>query len=219
MSGRALVVYRHSSDVGPYEKALHLAGIEPVLALASESASLAGVEGLLLTGGGDVNPKLYGEDRLPETQPSDDERDEVELRLLSEALECDMPVFAICRGLQLLNVQHGGTLIQHLGSVARHRKKTADRAQPAHEVTIAPNTLLGSIAGTSIWQVNSRHHQAAAIPGKGLIVSARDPEDGTIEALERPDRRFVLAVQWHPENQAPVHSEQLRLFERFGEAL
>jgi putative glutamine amidotransferase len=219
MSEKALVLYRESSKIGPYDAAARLAGIEPVLTLASGPVSLNGFAGLLLTGGDDVNPERYGEAALPETEEPDDERDAIELRLIAEALERNLPLFAICRGLQILNVQHGGTLIQHLTGVDRHRKRTPDRAQPAHAVTIAPDTLLESIAGKSTWAVNSRHHQAVARVGDGLVVSARDSDDGTIEALERPDKRFVLAVQWHPEDQALVDSEQLKLFRRFADVL
>lgn len=219
MTKRALVVYRHETAVEPYEAALRLAGIEPVRAPASSLVSLNGVSGLLLTGGEDVNPERYGEAAVPETEMPDDERDAVELALIAEALQRNVPTLAICRGLQILNVQHGGTLIQHVGPVERHCQRLPDRAQPVHPVTIEPNTLLSAIAGTDTWQVNSRHHQAVAKLGTGLRVSARDSGDGTVEALERPDKRFLLAVQWHPENQAQVNAEQLKLFSSFADAL
>jgi putative glutamine amidotransferase len=216
---KALVVYRHGAAVAPYEAAVRLAGIEPVLASANAPVSLDGVSGLVLTGGEDVNPELYGEARIAETEMPDDERDAIEMRLIGESLERDLPLLAICRGLQILNVQHGGTLIQHVAPVERHRQRTPDRGLPVHQVNIAPNTLLASIAGTNTWDVNSRHHQAVATVGNGLVVSAIDAEDGTIEALERGDKRFVLAVQWHPEDQALVDPEQLKLFRRFADAL
>lgn len=219
MSKRALVSYRHPGAVEPYAAALRLAGIEPVLSLASAPLPLDSVSGLLLTGGEDVNPNLYGETAIPETEPPDDERDSVELRLIAEALERDVPMFAICRGMQILNVQHGGTLIQHLETTERHRRRTPNRALPAHQVRVLPNTRLAGIAGAELWDVNSRHHQAVSRVGQGLMVTATDPEDGTIEALERPGKRFVLAVQWHPENQALVGAEQLKLFQHFAEAL
>ena len=123
-----------------------------------------------------------------------------------------MPILAICRGLQLLNVQHGGTLIQHIGALERHRVRPSSRSVPAHSVNIVPDTTLAKIAGGSLsWAVNSRHHQAAGRIGNGLVVLARDTVDGTVEALERPDKSFVIAVQWHPENQSPVREEQARL--------
>lgn len=219
MSRRALVIYGHDSDPAPYEEAIRLAGIDPVMTLANESLSLDGLGGLILTGGTDVNPALYGQERQPETEKPDELRDRVELALIADALERDLPLFAICRGLQILNVQHGGTLIQHISSVARHRRRTENRALPAHQVSVEPGTLLSDVAGVPGWPVNSRHHQAVDRVGTGLVVSARDSEDGTVEALERPDRSFVLAVQWHPENQAPVDAGQLRIFQRFAEAL
>ncbi len=216
---KVLVSYNNSSAVEPYVDALRLVGVEPVLSASNNPASLDEGSGLLLTGGVDVNPALYGEAPHPETEPPDDERDAVELRLIAEALERDLPLFAICRGLQILNVQHGGTLIQHLAPLARHCRRPPDRDRPAHQVHLQPNTLLASIAGTDTWDVNSRHHQAVNRVGEGLVVSAADAEDGIIEALERTGKRFVLAVQWHPENQALVGPEQRKLFQSFAEAL
>lgn len=219
MTKKVLVSFDDPSAVEPYTAALRLAGIEPVLSPASAPVPLDNLAGLLLTGGVDVNPAHYAETPVPETEPPNDARDAMELQLIAEALERDLPLLAICRGLQILNVQHGGTLIQHLDSFKRHCQRPPNRALPAHQVNIQPNTLLASVAGTNTWEVNSRHHQAAARVGHGLVVSATDVEDGTIEALERPDKRFLLAVQWHPENQALVGPEQLKLFQSFAEAL
>jgi putative glutamine amidotransferase len=175
--------------------------------------------GLLLTGGPDVDPALYGAARHPETEEPDRERDDAEMELVREALDADVPLLAICRGLQLLNVFHGGDLMQHLDTTEHHRQPEGDRAAPVHNILIEPGSLLHAIAGAREWHVNSRHHQGVRNLGRGLRVSAIDPEDGLIEAVERPDKRFVLAVQWHPENQAMVDAEQLRIFQRFGEAL
>jgi putative glutamine amidotransferase len=143
----------------------------------------------------------------------------VELQLIDEAIERDVPMLAICRGLQILNVHHSGTLIQHLSSAGRHSTNGENPALPVREVMIEPDTLLAGIAGGNCWRVNSRHHQAAAEIGAGLRVAARDREDGTVEALERPDKRFVMAVQWHPEDQVFTDPEQLKLFRRFADAL
>ena len=219
MSKRVLVVYRDFPEVGPYQAAVNAAGMEPVLAAVGGAVSLNGFAGLLLTGGGDVNPERYGESAHPQTEPPDDQRDALEAALIAESLERDLPLLAICRGLQILNVQHGGTLIQHLDPGFGHQTALEDRSQPAHSVTIQPQTLLADIAGTDTWRVNLRHHQAAARIGTGLRVSARDSGDGTVEALERPDKRFALAVQWHPEDQVFEHAEQLRLFTSFAAAL
>jgi putative glutamine amidotransferase len=215
-ASRVVVVYREESEIGPYREALVLAGADPVLAEIRNVPPLSDFDGLLLTGGTDVDPSLYGESPQAQTEEVDPERDAVELRLVEEALRTDLPVLAICRGLQLLNVAHGGDLFQH---VEGHRQADPDRATPAHKVVLEAGSLLYSIAGTREWLVNSRHHQAARRIGKGLRVTAIDPADGTIEALERPDQRFMLAVQWHPENQALVDPGQLRIFERFNAAM
>jgi putative glutamine amidotransferase len=217
--------HRRPGDSAPYEDALRAAGVEPVTVspddpAASRANLLEGAAGLLLMGGDDVNPARYGEERGPETEEPDSGRDELECSLIQAALERDVPLLGICRGLQILNVQHGGTLVQHLDATARHRRRTPDRGLPAHPVRIVPGTLLAGIAGEDLtWDVNSRHHQAVARLGVGLRVSARDPEDGTIEAIERPDKRFCIAVQWHPENQSPTDARQAALFRAFAAAL
>lgn len=214
-----LVVYREAKALTPYRKALLATGINPVALPASCSMSLGDYFGLVLTGGTDVDPALYGESRQPETETPDTERDAVEAELLEQAFARDLPVLAICRGLQLLNVATGGSLVQHLDPPDRHVRRKGDRSVPVHPVTIEPDTLLANIAGTRTWQVNSRHHQAVKTRGENLRVCAFDPEDGTIEALERPDRSFVLAVQWHPEDQVFRDAAQLKLFSSFGAAV
>jgi putative glutamine amidotransferase len=199
----------------PYEEALRAVGIEPVLVSPETFAWTAGdipeaASGLLLMGGSDVNPARYAEARHPETQDPDDPRDELECALIKEALARD----------QILNVAHGGSLVQHLDSTERHRRRTENRGLPAHRVEIVPGTHLASILeGVLTLDVNSRHHQAIARLGDGLLVSARDPEDGTIEAVEQPDKRFVVGVEWHPENMAPTDPLQARLFQAFAQAL
>ena len=216
---QVLVIYREVSKVAPYRDALLAAGVNPVLHEANGPLSLDGFAGLVLTGGSDVDPGLYGETRQAETDPPDAERDALEAALLGEALAQDLPVLAICRGLQILNVSQGGTLTQHLHPPQRHQRTGGRRDQPVHQVSIEPGTLLAQIAGTNTWQVNSRHHQAVRTLGGGLRVSAFDSEDGTIEALEHTEKRFVLAVQWHPEDQALVDPGQLEIFRSFGAAL
>ncbi|MBV9500487.1 MAG: gamma-glutamyl-gamma-aminobutyrate hydrolase family protein [Acidobacteriaceae bacterium] len=218
MPNRVLIPYRHAKKVRAYEEAVRAGGMEPVAQLISEPVSLTGIDGLLLMGGTDVEPSRYGAEPAPETDTPDDERDAVELSLIDTALKLDLPIFAICRGLQILNVYHGGTLIQHL-SGTRHDPDTDDKAACVHSVVFEPGSKLAAIAGTSKWQVNSRHHQAANDIGIGLRVTARGEEDTTVEGLERPASRFVVAVQWHPEDQVSVHPEQLRLFEAFRDAL
>ena len=202
----------------PYEDALRAVGIELVPVTTAPMPSDAA--GLLLMGGSDVNPACYREARIGDTEKSDDARDELECALIEEALARDLPVLAICRGLQILNVQRGGTLIQHLPTTARHRQRTEDRGQPVHQVDIVPGTALAAIAGgTRQWGVNSRHHQAIDRLGEGLRISARDPDDGTIEAVELTDKRFVIGVQWHPENMSATDPHQARLFQAFADVL
>jgi putative glutamine amidotransferase len=216
LNKRVLIPYRHEEKLKNYLDALRAAGLEPVPVLASGKPNAKGAAGLLLMGGTDVNPARFGADPDPATQAPDDERDAFELELLDQALQSDLPVFAICRGLQLLNVHGGGTLRQHLASPRHDPPEDADFA---HEVKIEPGTLLSCIAGQSHWRVNSYHHQAAQNVGPSLRVSAHDAEDGTIEALERSDRTFVLGVQWHPEDLALKSPEQLRLFQHFAQGI
>jgi putative glutamine amidotransferase len=214
---RVLIPYRHLNKLKPYMEAVQAGGLEAVPISVSESPRINGFHGLLLMGGTDVNPKLYGETARPEVDRPDDERDEVEWRLLDEALWTDLPILAICRGMQLLNVHQGGTLIQHL-ELPRHDTEFKDKGTVAHEVIVEPQSRLAQIAGETRLAVNSRHHQAVKSIGKGLQISARDLEDGTIEALEGSDRNFVIAVQWHPEDQVPWRPEQMNLFKRFAQA-
>lgn len=216
MTKRVLVPYREAERLPAYLEALKAVGIEPLPAPVSSPLSLKECAGLLLTGGRDVDPALYGEERAPETDLPDAELDTAEMGALAEALERDLPVFAICRGHQLLNVFRGGTLIQHLPG---HRSiPNGDRSAPVHPVRVADGTLLSEIAGLAL-EVNSRHHQAVKTPGRGLRVSGVHPEDGTIEAMELPGKRFVVAVQWHPEDQIRRDAAQLRLFQSFAAAL
>ena len=207
-------------DTEPYQQTLRAAGLEFVVVRPDGAQQLEGFGGLLLIGGSDVNPARYGEDPDPQTQPADDARDAAEAMLIAQALEGDAPLLAICRGLQMLNVQQGGTLIQHLDDNLGHRVREGDRRRPVHEVEIMPGTKLAAILGEPLdsVSVNSRHHQAASVVGDKLVISARS-KDGVIEGLERPDKEFVIAVQWHPENQAPKDPRQARIFEAFANAI
>jgi putative glutamine amidotransferase len=220
MSKRVLIPYRHPKKVRAYEEAVRAGGMEPVAICVSDAMpEAAGFAGLLLTGGTDVNPRRYGATAGAETDAPDDERDCVEIEQIHVALERNLPIFGICRGLQLLNVYYGGTLIQHIAGTAKHDPEKEDHSGAAHEVRFEPGSRLAEIARADRWQVNSRHHQAVEKAGDGLRISARDTEDGTVEGLERPDKRFVIAVQWHPEDQIIAHPEHLRLFQSFAAAL
>lgn len=209
---RAVLICGDLKKAIPYGGALVAAGVEPVLVTPDQTIeSLRGM-GLVLAGGTDVNPALYGADPDPRSQKPDTRRDALEQRLLREALDADLPVLAICRGLQLFNVTHaGGTLTQHLDGhkLARHER---------HDVEIYEGTRLADILGAGVHGVNSRHHQAVGEVGAGLKVSARSP-GGVVEGLERPDRRFAIAVQWHPEDMVDKFPLQRSLFRKFGEHL
>ncbi len=218
MNKRVGVTFSKEDRVKPYEEALRLVGVEPVRISPGDNIGLDQVDGLLLTGGTDLNPALYGQPPRPETEAPDDPRDAMESALLRQALDRDMPVLAICRGLQLLNVAHGGTLVQHLPNTPKHERRDTERRDPVHEVVIAPGSRLAGVLERETAAVNSRHHQAVDRVGAGLSVAGRD-EEGLVEALERSDKRFVVAVQWHPEDQASSDPVQRRLFQKFAQSL
>lgn len=164
------------------------------------------LDGLVFTGGPDLNPAVYGQEAHPESTGFHDQRDRAELTLIREALRCDMPVLGICRGMQLLNVALGGDLHQHLGSDTH---KGPPGRYTFHDVTVEPGTRLAEALGAGT-RTHSCHHQAPDRLGAGLRVSAR-AEDGTVEAVEQPAARFVLGVLWHPEEDevrgAPLFEE------------
>lgn len=201
----------------PYAEAVRAAGIDPVIVTPDDHpGTLAGYDGLLLTGGTDIDAARYGQMRHPLAEDPDPERDAMEIAYLYEALQRDVPILAICRGLQLMNIAHpGGDLLQHIDG---HAVRDRDASEPVHEVQIKAGTRLAGIFGAETVAVNSRHHQAAGRVARRLRQSAVS-DDGVIEGLERPDRRFVIAVQWHPEDQAPVCARQRRLFDAFAAAL
>lgn len=214
---RVAVTFGNETRVGPYEVALREVGIEPV----RNPESLKSLDGLLLSGGADINPKLYNQERIKESDAADDARDELEIQLLREALAAHLPVLAICRGLQLFNVVCGGTLVQHLSSTDVHQQRPlnaeAGKHPAAHRVWVAPDTRLAKIVGGGGHDVNSRHHQAIESLGDGLIVSAIAP-DGVIEGVEKPGAAFALAVQWHPEDRIVASDADRKLFEAFAAA-
>jgi putative glutamine amidotransferase len=212
MSKRAGVPFRNVKKLEPYLGALRSVGIDPLPIHPHDPRSLDALDGLLLIGGTDLNPKLYHQDRHPSSDEPDDARDELEQRLLATALQQDLPVLAICRGMQLFNVAHGGTLQQHIEG---HRQPGVSGA---HQIAVEPGTRLAEAIGPGSHTVNSRHHQIVARVGDRLIVSARS-EEGYAEALERNDRRFAVAVQWHPEDLLDSDPEAKRLFEAFAASL
>jgi len=181
---------------------------------------LARVDGLILTGGADFDPALYGQDKHEKTRVMLPLRSEFELALFSEAERIGMPVFGICLGIQAVNVARGGTLHQHVADVTDGSvKHTNDWSPdpPMHPVRVAAGSRLRRMVGLDTFPVNSRHHQAVDRVGRGLKVTATAP-DGVVEALEDEDlRRWLLAVQWHPEDVSD-RAEHLALFQALVEA-
>jgi putative glutamine amidotransferase len=157
------------------------------------------LDGLLLAGGRDLDPLTYGARPDPETGDTSPERDRFELALVSTALECDMPVLGVCRGMEMLNVACGGTLLQHLEGELLTRHRHTPGVFSDHEVTLEPGSLAARAAGASRIAVRSHHHQAIGDLGEGLVVTGRCPDDDVVEAVEVPGKRFALGVLWHPE--------------------
>jgi gamma-glutamyl-gamma-aminobutyrate hydrolase PuuD len=194
-----------------YVNAIQQAGGRPLLVPPVEDGveeTLEALDGIVFTGGSDIDPGEYGAEAHPETFGVRPERDRAELALLEAALERDMPVLGICRGIQVLNVARGGDLEQHLPEVVGHEqhKHNPPGIFADHEVAIEPDTRLAALLG-SAHGVKSHHHQGLRQLGEGLVETAH-ADDGTVEAIEDPNRRFALGVLWHPEA-----GEDLRLFE------
>jgi putative glutamine amidotransferase len=157
------------------------------------------LDGLLLSGGSDVNPLSYGAEPHPQTRPGLIERDQFEIALTLAAIERDMPVLGVCRGMQIFNVALGGTLDQHIDNLDVHRHTPG--AFHDHEVVLEPGSLAARAAGAERVMVKSHHHQGVGALGEGLIVSGRAADDDLIEAVELPDPRFALGLLWHPEQE------------------
>jgi len=157
------------------------------------------LDGLLLAGGADVDPSFYGAQRAPETQQSVTERDEFEIALAQRAIERDIPFLGICRGMQILNVARGGSLIQHLPSHGEHLRVPGSFEGAEHPVHLLPGSLAAEAAGEVHHETLSHHHQGVDRIGEDLVVSAWADADALPEAIEIPSKRFALGVQWHPE--------------------
>ena len=185
-----------------YVESVHQAGGRALLVPPSDEAvheTLDVLDGIVFSGGIDIDPAVYGAERHPATDPAQAHRDAGELALLSAALERDIPTLAICRGFQLLNVLRGGYLVQHLPEAVGHdghRETLGVFSQ--HPVEIAEGTRLEAILGQRHGSVRSSHHQGVGRVGQGLVESAY-AEDGSLEAIEDPSKRFALGVLWHPE--------------------
>jgi putative glutamine amidotransferase len=193
------------ADVLPrsYSNAIQTAGGMAVMLPADDATAerpeelLGLLDGLILAGGTDVDPASYGARPHPETGDTRPERDRFELALAHLALEEDMPLLAICRGMELLNVACGGTLEQHLERLDVHRHTPGQFSD--HEVRLEPGSLAARASGGERVSVRSTHHQGLDELGEGLVASGWSEPDGLIEAVEHPGRSFALGVLWHPE--------------------
>jgi putative glutamine amidotransferase len=207
----------------PYFKALVAAGAAPdeivtIMPPGNGLPSSGDFDGILLAGGEDVDPELYGEQTRYDNVKVNRARDDFEADLLDRGVRERLPILGICRGIQTINTRFGGTLYQDLkGDTAleRDHRQQGSRSVATHSITVTdPDSLLrGSVAGSC--RVNSLHHQAIKRLGRGLKVTAHS-EDGLVEAVELAEEYpFFLAVQWHPEEMFSEHSEQLKIFEHF----
>ncbi len=225
----AVIALAPCGRLSDYEESVRRTGARPRVidrAFDRPADVVNEADGILLAGGGDIRPELYGEAPHITFSAAEIGRDDYELELVRRALEADLPLFAICRGIQVLTVARGGTLVQDipadLHSTIEHMVRDP-RDAVAHHVSIASDSLLARLMGADLTPpqaqpldgraapamepfrsagtipVNSRHHQAPKAPGAGLVVTAVAP-DGVIEAVEDPSLRFCLGVQWHPEN-------------------
>jgi putative glutamine amidotransferase len=210
-----------------YVDSIRAAGGTPVI-LPTDRAdlfdTLPRLDGLLLSGGGDLDPVTYGDVDVHErTYGIDDERDTFETLAFRHAVEEDMPTLCICRGIQVMAVAQGGTLVQDIPTMIdgaiEHRQHNAGktRDEVSHAVSVADNTPLHDIVGRATFDVNSFHHQSVRKPGRDLQVIAT-AGDGVIEALWHPGMRFGLGVQWHPEMLASHFPQHAALFAAFVEA-
>jgi putative glutamine amidotransferase len=206
----ALIAIAQSRRIADYEESVKRAGGEPVIVAPGVEAPehiLARVDAVLLTGGADVDPQLYGETPHPTFESAEAGRDAFEIALSRAAVKNAIPLLAICRGMQVLNVAMGGTLIQDIPSQvagALTHVLPEPRFAIAHEVWVARGTRLSALLADHMedgetCHVNSRHHQAVRMAAPGFDVTANSP-DGVVEAMEKEDGTFCVAVQWHPEN-------------------
>jgi gamma-glutamyl-gamma-aminobutyrate hydrolase PuuD len=195
-----------------YVRAVERAGGRAVLVPPDEDGNdeiLDALDGLVFSGGNDMEPEKYGAEAHPETTGTNPERDRGELALLQAALARDLPVLAICRGFEVLNVARGGDIVQHLPEIVGHEEHREVLGEfSEHGVRVDPSSRIGEVRGA----VMSHHHQGIGRMGAGLREVAW-AEDGTVEGIEDPEKPFVVGVLWHPEA-----SEDQRLFEQLVEA-
>lgn len=206
---RTIIGVTRCSRLDDYIASVERTGARARVLEVSESprAVLREIHGILLTGGGDVDPAFYGEDRHESVEDAEPGRDEFEIDLARRAMTGDVPLLAICRGSQVLNVAAGGSLVQDIPSSVETKlvhSVQEPRNADCHDISIVRGSRLASalgdtVAATCSCRVNSRHHQSVGRLGAGLVASAT-AGDGVIEAIEAPAATFCLGVQWHPEN-------------------
>ncbi len=204
-----------------YVRAILRAGGRPVI-LAPMDREAAGdlaqtLDGVLLSGGPDMDPRHFGEEPHPRLGRIDPARDDFELDLVRAALQAGTPLLAICRGVQVLNVAAGGTLVQDIASQvtgAIKHAQDAPRYHASHRVTVERHSKLAGMVGAGDVMVNSFHHQAVREPAPGFLASAR-AADGVIEGMEAANERFVVGVQWHPESMLDAYPAMLEIFAAF----
>lgn len=226
MAGRPRILITRAEEVlgerwDDYVDRIEAAGGDatPIDLTDWDASALPEYDGLLVTAGADVDPARYGDAPHPSLGPTSPERDAFEAALIEDALGRDVPVLSICRGHQLFNVVHGGSLLQHIEDREPHRARRGEDGISImsgwHDVAITPGTILADVLGEGPLRVNSRHHQAVTPErlAPGLVVAGQT-EDGIIEALEAPSKRWAVSVQWHPER-AEMGDAPRALFEAF----
>ncbi len=206
-----------------YVEALRRAGAIPTLLLPGDPRSPAELldrfDGLLLVGGGDVEPARYGQEPHAELYGLEPDRDDLEIALLHEAERRGLPTLCVCRGMQVMNVAFGGTLHQHLPDDPRYQPHGTPSGEDEllHEVRLAPGSRVARAAGAEVLTCSSHHHQGVERLGEGLLATGWAP-DGLVEAIEREGEGWMVGVQWHPEDTAAGDPAQQRLFDALAGA-
>lgn len=209
-----------------YKKAIEEHGGEVSFLVKDEKSYedyISGVDGLLLPGGGDIHPDNFNQEWHPKIKYVNEERDDLELSLFDEAYKMDIPIFGICRGIQIMSVARGGSLYQDIESEYPNDALThpaINRKDSKHIIDIETESKLNEIIGKNVVEVNSAHHQAVDEIGDGFVVTARS-SDGIVEAIENQSKQFVIGVQYHPERMiaSPKFKEHRRkLFNAFIQA-
>ena len=226
MANKPIIGVTRCSRLDDYLASVEKSGGQPRVLEVTDSARkvVNEIDGLLLTGGGDVDPVLYGEERHPTVEDAEPGRDEFEIDIARRAIDADLPLLAICRGAQVLNVAAGGTLVQDIPSgieTELPHSVEVPKDHVAHDVRVAPGSKLqqalgDAVSGQHTCRVNSRHHQSVGRVGTSLSPSATAP-DGVVEAIEGAEKDFCIGVQWHPENFWRT-GEFKSLFDSFVEA-